>query len=147
MGRVDSMDLLLVFYRPSICGKKWYWPLFTNMLNISVVAVVSQCFFSICGKICIYIWKGPNHVYTAHVRYKSFLRIVAVVVTSHCATNKTMFLHLEFLRHITMTLLQNKTQKGSRTLKEATYPTPGLRYDRINHIPGTTMQVCKKNTK
>lgn len=32
------MDRLLAAYRPSIRGKKWYWPLFTNALNVSVVA-------------------------------------------------------------------------------------------------------------
>ena len=38
MGGVILMDCLMVSYRPSIRGKKWYWPLFTNMLNITVVA-------------------------------------------------------------------------------------------------------------
>jgi hypothetical protein len=38
MGGVDLMDRLLGKYRPSICGKKWWWPLFTNSLNLSVVA-------------------------------------------------------------------------------------------------------------
>ena len=38
MGGVDLMDRLLAAYRPSIRGKKWYWPLFTNLINITVVA-------------------------------------------------------------------------------------------------------------
>ena len=38
MGGVDLMDRLLGTYRPRILGKKWYWPLFLNALNISVVA-------------------------------------------------------------------------------------------------------------
>lgn len=38
MGGVDLMDRLLATYRPTIKGKKWYWPLFTNYLNITVVA-------------------------------------------------------------------------------------------------------------
>jgi DNA excision repair protein ERCC-6 len=38
MGGVDLFDRLLGAYRPSIKGKKWWWPLFTNVLNISVVA-------------------------------------------------------------------------------------------------------------
>ena len=38
MGGVDVMDRLLGSYRPLIRGKKWWWPLFTNALNISVVA-------------------------------------------------------------------------------------------------------------
>jgi len=35
---VDLMDRLLCSYRLRILGKKWYWPLFLNALNISVVA-------------------------------------------------------------------------------------------------------------
>jgi len=38
MGGVDLMDRLLASYRPSIRGKKWWWPLLTNILNLSVVA-------------------------------------------------------------------------------------------------------------
>ena len=32
------MDRLLEAYRPTICGIKWYWPLFVNLLNTTVVA-------------------------------------------------------------------------------------------------------------
>ena len=32
------MDCLLGSYRPTIRGKKWYWPLAINAINISVVA-------------------------------------------------------------------------------------------------------------
>lgn len=38
MGGVDVMDRLLSSYRPMIRGKKWWWPLFVNILNLSVVA-------------------------------------------------------------------------------------------------------------
>ena len=38
MGGVDMLDQLLAAYRPTIRGKKWWWPLFTNVLNVSVVA-------------------------------------------------------------------------------------------------------------
>ena len=38
MVGVDLMDQMLASYRPSIRGKKWYWPLFTNVLNVTVVA-------------------------------------------------------------------------------------------------------------
>ena len=38
MGGVDLMDRLLASYRPVIRGKKWWWPLFSNIINVSVVA-------------------------------------------------------------------------------------------------------------
>ncbi|KRZ71345.1 PiggyBac transposable element-derived protein 3 [Trichinella papuae] len=38
MGGVDLLDRLSSAYRPSIRGKKWYWPLFVNILNVATVA-------------------------------------------------------------------------------------------------------------
>ena len=38
MGGVDLIDRMLASYRPSIHGKKWDWPLFTNALNVTAVA-------------------------------------------------------------------------------------------------------------
>ena len=38
MREVDVMDQLLGSYRQSTRGKKWYWPLVVNGLNVSVVA-------------------------------------------------------------------------------------------------------------
>ena len=38
MGGADVMDRLLGTYRPMIRGKKWYWPLVINAINVSVVA-------------------------------------------------------------------------------------------------------------
>jgi len=38
MGGVDVMDKLLGSYRPLIRGKKWWWPLVINVLNVSIVA-------------------------------------------------------------------------------------------------------------
>ena len=38
MGGVNVMDRLLGSYRPSIHGKKWYWPSVINGLNVLVVA-------------------------------------------------------------------------------------------------------------
>ena len=38
MGGVDLMDRLLSSYRPMIRGTKWWWPLFLNALNVSIVA-------------------------------------------------------------------------------------------------------------
>ena len=38
MGGVDLMDRLLSAYRPTIKGKKWWWNLFVNAINLAVVA-------------------------------------------------------------------------------------------------------------
>ena len=35
---MEGVDRLLEAYRPTIRGKKWYWPLFVNILNTTVVA-------------------------------------------------------------------------------------------------------------
>ena len=37
MGGVDLMDRALSEFRPCIHGRKWYWQLLVNALNISVV--------------------------------------------------------------------------------------------------------------
>ena len=37
MGGVDLVDRALSDYRPSIHGKKWYWPLVVNALNVAFV--------------------------------------------------------------------------------------------------------------
>ncbi|KAJ8928709.1 hypothetical protein NQ314_018719 [Rhamnusium bicolor] len=37
MGGVDLLDQAVNNYRINIQGKKWWWPLFTHMLNVSVV--------------------------------------------------------------------------------------------------------------
>ena len=38
MEGVDAMDHLLGSYRPIITGKKWYWSLIINAINLSVIA-------------------------------------------------------------------------------------------------------------
>ncbi|KFM71330.1 PiggyBac transposable element-derived protein 2, partial [Stegodyphus mimosarum] len=38
MGGVDLLDRLLASYRPMFRSKKWYWNLFSNALNMTVVA-------------------------------------------------------------------------------------------------------------
>ena len=37
MGGVDLLDRALSCLRPVIHGKKWYWPLFINLINIAFV--------------------------------------------------------------------------------------------------------------
>ena len=48
MGGVDLLDMLLGSYRPNLCSKKWWYPLFSNALNIAVVAA-----FKIHKKACV----------------------------------------------------------------------------------------------
>lgn len=38
MGGVDLLDRMLSSYRPTLRNKKWWWNLFVNALNMSVVA-------------------------------------------------------------------------------------------------------------
>ena len=38
MGGANLLDMLLGSYRPNLHSKKWWWPLFSNALNIAVVA-------------------------------------------------------------------------------------------------------------
>ncbi len=38
MGGVDLLNRLCSSYRPNIYAKRWWWPLFTHALNVSVVA-------------------------------------------------------------------------------------------------------------
>ena len=38
MGGVDLLDRFLSEYRPQLHSKKWWWCLFANFLNMSVVA-------------------------------------------------------------------------------------------------------------
>jgi N-glycosylase/DNA lyase len=37
MGGVDLLDQAVNNYRVTMQGKKWWWPLWTHMLNVSVV--------------------------------------------------------------------------------------------------------------
>ena len=44
MSGADSMDRLLKLYPSTIRGNKWYWTLFVNFLNLTLVAVWRICF-------------------------------------------------------------------------------------------------------
>ena len=68
MESVDVMDRLLGTYWPMIRGKKWYWPLVINAINVSVVAawrvhcnaVVSPMnHLEFCCEIAICLLKYP----------------------------------------------------------------------------------------
>ena len=73
MGGVDVMDQLLGTYWPMIWGKKWYWPLVINAINVSVVAawrihcnaVASpMTHLEFCREIAICLLKSPMEVQT-----------------------------------------------------------------------------------
>ena len=39
MGGIDLLERFISQYRPTIQGKKWYWPLFFNFVQMITVAV------------------------------------------------------------------------------------------------------------
>jgi hypothetical protein len=59
MGGVDLLDRLLSAYRPTIQGKKWWWPLFVNVVNMSVVAA-----WRLYGKL------HPPHQTSSHLNFR-----------------------------------------------------------------------------
>ena len=70
MGGVHLMDCLLEAYRPTIRGKKWYWPLFVNLLNTMVVAtwkIRSQIgdkkitYIDFRKQVTLYLLKSQQH--------------------------------------------------------------------------------------
>ena len=62
MGGVDVMDRLLASYRPMLRGKKWWWPLFLNAVNMSVVAA----------------WKVHQHLHRGETDHLSFRRDIVM---------------------------------------------------------------------
>lgn len=54
MGGVDKLDWYVNKYRIKIRGKKWYFPLFTNAIDVAMVnAYVLYCFASSGNKITL----------------------------------------------------------------------------------------------
>ena len=64
LGGVDLLDRLSASYRPSIRGKKWYWPLFTNVLNVSLVSA----------------WRAHCHATNHNLSHLEFLRNVTLAL-------------------------------------------------------------------
>lgn len=64
MGGVDLMDRALADYRPAIKGKKWYWPLLVNVINIAVV----------------YSWRVYQLCTNAQMTQKEFRRSLVAVM-------------------------------------------------------------------
>jgi len=62
MGDVDVMDRLLSSYRPMLRGKKWWWPLFLNVISLSVVAA----------------WKVYHNLHGADMDHLSFCRDIVM---------------------------------------------------------------------
>ena len=67
MGGVDLLDRLLAAYRPTIRGKMWYWPLFTNILNISMISA----------------WRAHCHSTPHSLSHLEFLRHVTLALLHH----------------------------------------------------------------
>ena len=67
MGGVVLMDRLLGSYRPMIRAKKWWWPLMSNLLNISIVSA----------------WKFycVLHLKDAKITHLEFRRNISLVLT------------------------------------------------------------------
>ena len=64
MGGVDLLDRLSSTYRPEIRGKKWYWPLFVNILIIYVIAA----------------WKLYERFTSAKMSHLEFRREIAFII-------------------------------------------------------------------
>ena len=71
MGGVDLMDRALSDFRPAIHGKKWYWPLVVNALNIAFV----------------YSWRLHGIVTTELIRQKDYrLKVISVLLKKSTAS-------------------------------------------------------------
>ena len=70
MGGVDLLDRALSDYRPVIHGKKWYWPLIVNALNIGFV----------------YCWCIYRIVTQENVLQKDFRRHVVGILVRHAVS-------------------------------------------------------------
>ena len=66
MGGVDLLDRALSDLRPSVHGRKWYWPLLVNALNIGLV----------------YCWKLRNFLNEKQVTQKEFRRTIAFILVN-----------------------------------------------------------------
>ena len=64
VGDVDLFDLLSASYRPSIRGNKWHLPLFTNVLNVSLVSA----------------WRAHCHVTQHNLSHLEFLHHVTLAL-------------------------------------------------------------------
>lgn len=74
MGGVDLFDRALADYRPTIRGKKWYWPLLINAINIAVV----------------YCWRIYQITTNCESRQKDFRRSLVAVMLKKSKPRKSV---------------------------------------------------------
>ena len=78
MGGVDVLDRLLSSYRPTLRGKKWWWSLFLNAVNITIVAA----------------WRVHTQVHSAHsISYLDFRREIALCLLKVSVASKLRLGH------------------------------------------------------
>ena len=66
MGGVDLLDRVLSDMRPIILGKKWYWPLIINALNIAFA--YSWCIYKIMSGLEVPQKNFPRHITSIMIR-------------------------------------------------------------------------------
>ena len=86
------MDRLLEAYRPTIRAKKWYWPLFVNFLNTTVVTA----------------WKIHCQIGDKKITYIDFRRQVTLCllkgtqnreIESSVAAELPLYVHFDAVNH------------------------------------------------
>ena len=110
MGGVDLCDRLLSAYRPRIKGKKWWWNLFVNAVNIATVAAWKiHCKVLSSGRLSHLEFRrevvagllksvarlrlgGPTSAVSLCVRYDGFQHFIESTSQGRCAycTKNTM---------------------------------------------------------
>ena len=116
MGGVDVMDQLLGTYWPMIWGKKWYWPLVINAINVSVVAawrihcnaVTSpMTHLEFCREIAICLLKSPMEVQTKVI---SDLTRSIITKSQQPKDDTTRKIHGTIAKNATFDYIQAKEQ-------------------------------------
>lgn len=123
MGGVDLCDRLCSSYRPEIRGKKWYWPLFTHAINISVVAAW-RIHCKVSGNIM------------THLEFRRYITRCLLKMEASTSSSSDRLPRAEST---------NLSQRQPSSLP------PEVRFDRTNHNKEPTTQgrckVCHKNAR
>ncbi|XP_068212129.1 piggyBac transposable element-derived protein 3-like [Palaemon carinicauda] len=103
MGGADLLDRALANYRPSILGKKWYWTLLVNAINIAVV----------------FSWRVYQLATDKESKQKDFRRNLVTIMLKQSQPRPSAasrpgpsFLFLEQLELTTETITQKAVQFG-----------------------------------